>query len=168
MIRAPLPDVVTGPYIGQGLSVGFVGIAVVSQEIPKGAEARLISFPDEIAVYMNGAWEFRPSPTVTPITDVLLFGLRYTGVTVESYRTLSAAKNAGVRVAIVGALTRYEVRIAEPRAEAIAELSVVLVDLGTFEILWRGILKVNDLHERIGYLPQSSSLKLKQRQLQGK
>jgi hypothetical protein len=157
VVRTPLPEALKVSESIQSVSIALLPVASVLGELPEGSETLLVSLPDEVMIKRGETWFIRPSPIVVPITDVLMLGLRYTGLSVESHQNLRDAKRDGARVGILAVLTKAEVNFAkrsffEPdfkEAEAVAELSVVLVDLDIPRVLWAGSLRAVVRHDSI-------------------
>lgn len=164
VIRSPLP-VVTPSKNAPNVPIALLKVMSVPQEATKGAEEFLVSFPDEVMVDVGQFVEYRPSPLLIPVTDILLIGLRYAGLTVESYSTLNAAKEAGAHIAIVAALTTSGLRMTKlegyvysDEGEAVAELSVAFIDLKASELLSTALLKANAPHKNVVHLPTRNFL----------
>lgn len=160
VVRTPLPEAFKVSESIQNVSIALLPIASVLGELPEGSETRLVSLPDEVMIKREETWFIRPSPTVVPITDVLMLGLRYTGLSVESHQNLRDARKAGARVGILAVLTKAEANFAKrsffgpnfsdvKEAEAVAELSVVLVALDSPRVLWAGPLRAVVRHDSI-------------------
>jgi hypothetical protein len=157
VVRTPLPEAFKASEGIQSVSIAVLPVASVLGELPEGSETRLVSLPDEVMIKREETWFIRPSPIVVPITDVLILGLRYTGLSVESHQNLRDARRAGARVGILAVLTKAEVNFTNRlffklnfmEAEAVAELSVVLVDLDIHRVLWAGPLRAVVRHDSI-------------------
>ena|GEM_PF-3912967 len=159
VVYTPLPEAFKVSESIQSVSIALLPVASVLGELPEGSETRLVSLPDEVMIDRGETWFIRPSPIVVPITDVLMLGLRYTGLSVESHQNLRDARRGGARVGILAVLTRAEVSFSRKRgflldptqkeAEAVAELSVVLVALDIPRVLWAGPLRTVVRHDSI-------------------
>ena len=159
VVRTPLPEALKVSESIQRVSIALLPVASVLGELPEGSETRLVSLPDEVMIMRGETWFIRPSPIVVPITDVLMLGLRYTGLSVESHQNLRDARRGGARVGIFAVLTKAEVNFSrkggflndptQKEAEAVAELSIVLVALDTPRVLWAGPLRAVVRHDSI-------------------
>lgn len=151
------------PALGQQLSVPHYpsdllkGLRVallnpVLAILPCRAEAFLVSLPDEMICKNEDGWLFMPSLTILSPSDMLLVSLRYAGLSAALAPSLSEAKRAGARMAIMPVLMCADVKIMEGgnrqkgdneanHVVATVAFQLAIVDLETSNVLWRGHLQ---------------------------
>ncbi len=134
------------------ISVGLV--EPVQAAIDCRADTILVSLPDEVVCKIDSGWLFRPSYMVLPPSDQLLVSLRFAGLSGSAVGSLTEAKAAGYRLAILPLLLRADAKIIAPadysgepiggkstRVIATVKFHFVVVDLITTKVLWRGPLE---------------------------
>lgn len=118
----------------------------------------LVSLPEEFACEEGKYWVYQPSQRMLPPADLLLVSLRFTGLSVSSSPSLSEAKKAGAKAAILTVITRADSTVwsledfykerridaedisdgALSRAIGTVRMHATIVRLDSGEILWKG------------------------------
>lgn len=121
----------------------------------------LVSLPDEFVCEEGKLWVYQPSQRILPPDDLLLVALRSSGLSVSSYSSLTEARQAGAKVAILTVIARSDVTIwqlrdfykqrgidaddiskgALSRAIGTVKIYATVVRLDSGQILWKGTVQ---------------------------
>lgn len=111
---APWDLVRSAPHLKEH-PFALVDFVVISTGPRLGEKEILVSAPNETAVRTEKGWAFHPSPQVLSPMEIMLVSLRYAGLAVEPYDTVTASREAGARYAVLGVLHDPDVLIHHPQ-----------------------------------------------------
>lgn len=118
----------------------------------------LVSLPDEIACEDDSKWIYQPSQRTLPPAELLLVSLRFTGLSVSPFQSLTDAKQAGAKIAILPVITQADAKVlslksyyeerridakdesagAHSRIVATVKVNAVVVRIDSGQVVWKG------------------------------